>query len=106
MEMAAFTIPDQTVQADVLIDEVRKLHVIWEKRTEETEARLRTLEKEHRSYQEHKRQLGELRLQIKELEETEVRVTEEYQEADRSYTAKQAAAAQMRQEIRGMSRIS
>ena len=69
MEMAAFTIPDQTVQADVLIDEVRKLHVIWEKRTEETEARLRTLEKEHRSYQEHKRQLGELRLQIKELEE-------------------------------------
>ena len=101
MEMAAFTIPDQTVQADVLIDEVRKLHVIWEKRTEETEARLRTLEKEHRSYQEHKRQLGELRLQIKELEETEVRVTEEYQEADRSYTAKQAAAAQMRQEIRG-----
>lgn len=101
MEMAAFTIPDQTVQADVLIDEVRKLHVIWEKRTEETEARLRTLEKEHRSYQEHKRHLGELRLQIKELEETEVRVTEEYQEADRSYTAKQAAAAQMRQEIRG-----
>ena len=101
MEMAAFTIPDQTAQADVLIDEVRKLHVIWEKRTEETEARLRTLEKEHRSYQEHKRQLGELRLQIKELEETEVRVTEEYQEADRSYTAKQAAAAQMRQEIRG-----
>ena len=29
---------------NVLIDEVRKLHVIWEKRTEETEARLRTLE--------------------------------------------------------------
>ena len=100
MEMAAFTIPDQTAQADVLIDEVRKLHVIWEKRTEETEARMRTLEKEHRSYQEHKRQLGELRLQIKEMEETEVRVTEEYQEADRSYTAKQAAASQMRQEIR------
>ncbi len=45
MEMAAFTIPDKTVQADVLIDEVRKLHVIWEKRTEKTEARLRTLEK-------------------------------------------------------------
>ena len=55
MEMAAFTIPDKTVQADVLIDEVRKLHVIWEKRTEKTEARLRTLEKEHRSYQEHKK---------------------------------------------------
>lgn len=100
-ELAAFTMPGQMVQTDILIDEVRKLHAVWAKEAEENESRLMTLEKEHRSYQEHKRKLGELRLQIKELEETEIRVTEEYQEADRSYTAKQAAAAQMRQEIQG-----
>lgn len=100
-EMAAEITHDQTMQADTLIDDVRRLQMIWTEKTEETEAKLSMLEKEHRTYQEHKRKLGEFRLQIKELEETEARVTEEYQEADRSYTAKQAAVAQMRQEIHG-----